>query len=87
MKGIVLKSIFFKALADETRLRIIDYLIKRNECVCICRLSKLLKKDPSVIFRHIQTLKDAGIIKTRKEAQFLFCCIKDKSKIKKQLEV
>lgn len=83
MKKIEAKSKFFKALGDKVRLRIVDYLIKKDSDVCVCDLSKIIKRDPSVIFRHAQILKDAGIIKTRKHNKYLMCGIKDKEYIKR----
>lgn len=80
------KSKLFKALCEPNRLKIIEYLMRKGKCTCICELSKLLKRDKSVIFRHIQILKEAGILDTNKDAQFLMCCINDKEKIKKYLE-
>jgi len=81
MKKLEEKSKFFKALGDQVRLQIIDYLMKKDAPVCICDLSKVIKRDPSVIFRHVQLLKDAGIIKAQKDNKFLMCSIKDKIKI------
>ena len=80
------KSEFFKALGEPNRLRIVEYLLKQGTCTCICELSKLLKRDQSVIFRHIQVLKRAGIVETRKEAKSLMCCISDVKLIRKLLE-
>lgn len=85
MKHLEAKVKFYKALADPIRLKILDYLVKKGQCTCICELSKALKRDQSVIFRHIQLLKDADILNTNKEAKYLMCCIKDKEKIKKIL--
>ncbi len=71
------KAQYFKALGEPSRLKIVDYLSDKD-CCCICELAKLLKKDQSVVFRHVQLLKDAGIIETNKETRFLMCCLKDK---------
>ena len=86
MKNIEKMSKFYKALGEPIRLRIIEYLLDKKECICICKLSKSIKRDQSVIFRHIQILKAADIVSTNKEAKFLMCCIKDKQKIRKYLE-
>ena len=86
MKKIEEKSRFYKALGEPTRLKIIEYLIKKGQCICICKLSKLLKRDQSVIFRHICILKEAGILNTHKEAKYLMCCIKNKDRLIKILE-
>lgn len=83
MKDLEKTSRFYKALGEPIRLRIIGFLMDKKECTCICELSKVLKRDQSVISRHIQILKDAGILNANKEAKYLMCCIKDKDRIKK----
>ena len=83
MKNLEEKSRFYKALGDPIRLQIIAHLMKKE--LCICELTKLLKRDQSVIFRHVQILKEAGILKTNKEAKFLICCIKCKDKVRRIL--
>lgn len=86
MKTIEEKAYFYKALGEPIRLKIINLLLKTDKCICICELSKAIKRDQSVIFRHIQVLKTAKIITTNKDSKFLMCCIKDKTKIKKLIE-
>lgn len=86
MINIEKKIKFFKALGDPIRIKIIDFLLNKKDCACICELANFLKRDQSVIFRHIELLKDAGIIKTEKEKKFLICCINNKRKIRKCLE-
>jgi len=86
MKNVKEKSKFFKALGEPIRLQIVDYLMRKDSGVCVCDLSLVIKRDPSVIFRHVQLLKDAGIIKTRKDNKFLMCKIKDKIKIEELLK-
>jgi ArsR family transcriptional regulator len=83
MKNIEEKTQFYKALADPIRLKIIDILLNKKACTCCCELTKNIKRDQSVIFRHIQVLKDAGIINTEKKDRFLMCCLKDKDMIEK----
>ncbi|MBD3249112.1 ArsR family transcriptional regulator [Candidatus Woesearchaeota archaeon] len=86
MKNLEEKSRLYKALGEPIRLKIIEYLMKKGECTCICELTKLLKRDQSVIFRHIQLLEQAGVLNTNKKAKYLMCCINDKEKIKRILE-
>jgi ArsR family transcriptional regulator len=86
MKNLEDKSRLYRALGEPIRLKIIEYLLKKGQCTCICELSNLLKRDQSVISRHIQILKDAGILNTNKEAKYLICCVKDKKKIMRILE-
>lgn len=86
-KNIENKAVFFKALSEPIRLQIIEFFIDKDMCNCICDLSKFLDRDQSVIFRHLQILKSAGIVTTRKEKNCLFCCLKDKKRLKRILEV
>lgn len=86
MKNAAEKARMYKALGEPIRLRILDYLLRKGKCTCICELSGLLKRDKSVIFRHITVLRNAGMIVTKKEAKYLFCCVTDKDKVKRLLE-
>ena len=54
-------SNIFQALGEPTRLRILDYIDEKGKA-CTIELSKLLGKDKSVIFRHMKTLVDTGIL-------------------------
>jgi ArsR family transcriptional regulator len=60
----------FHALADETRLRIIDRLRDGEECVC--NLTGPLGTRQSLLSFHLRTLKDAGIIQDRKEGRWVY---------------
>jgi DNA-binding transcriptional ArsR family regulator len=86
MKNIDDVAKFHKALGEPIRLRIVEHLLARKGCVCICELAKLLGRDQSVIFRHIKLLREAGIVKTDKKAKFLMCCLTDNNHIKKCVE-
>jgi ArsR family transcriptional regulator, arsenate/arsenite/antimonite-responsive transcriptional repressor len=59
----------FKALSDETRLRIIKLLEQGELCVCdIVAALDLIQ--PKVSF-HLNVLKDAGLLKSRKEGKWM----------------
>ena len=77
------KARFFKALGDPIRLSIIKFLMGKRSCACICELSKHTKRDTSVVFRHVKTLVQEGIVSAEKQGSFLMCCIKDPDKIKR----
>jgi DNA-binding transcriptional ArsR family regulator len=83
MDGLEKKVRLHRALGEPNRLKILAYLLAKKEPVCICNLSKHIKKDQSVVFRHIQQLREADLISTRKEGQYLFCSLKDSSRIRK----
>jgi len=61
---------WFHALADETRLQIIDCLIDGEQCVC--ELTDFLQTGQSRLSFHLKTLKDAGILKDRREGRWIY---------------
>lgn len=65
----------FKALSDETRLRILKLLEQGELCVCDI-VAALDTIQPSVSF-HLSTLKEAGLIKDRKQGKWVHYKIDD----------
>ncbi|MEW6300096.1 MAG: metalloregulator ArsR/SmtB family transcription factor [Thermodesulfobacteriota bacterium] len=61
---------WFHALADETRLRIIERLSEGEQCVC--ELTNLLDAGQSRLSFHLKTLKDAGIVKDRRVGRWVY---------------
>jgi ArsR family transcriptional regulator len=61
--------IVFKALSDETRLRILKLLEHGELCVCDI-VAALDTIQPKVSF-HLSTLKEAGLIKDRKQGKWI----------------
>jgi ArsR family transcriptional regulator len=59
------KSTVFHALSDPIRLEIIQYL--RNGEKCVCEIVPHLSLIQPLISRHLKILKDAGIVKCRKD--------------------
>ena len=55
----------FKALSDETRLRILNLLLER-EC-CVCEVMQALDISQTRASRNLSALYDAGFLKLRKE--------------------
>ena len=55
----------FKALSDETRLRILNLLLER-EC-CVCEVMQVLGISESRASRNLSALYDAGFLKLRRE--------------------
>jgi len=60
---------------NEVRFKILFLLNKERE-LCVCDLSDILGMNVSAISQHLRKLKDAGIIKNRKEAQTIFYSLK-----------
>jgi len=65
----------FKALSDETRLRILKLLEQGELCVCDI-VAALDMIQPKVSF-HLGVLKDAGLIKDRKQGKWVHYRIDD----------
>lgn len=61
---------FFHALADETRLRIIERLLEGEQCVC--DLTDALQTGQSRLSFHLKTLKEAGLLKDRPEGRWIY---------------
>jgi len=55
----------FKALSDETRLRILNVLLER-EC-CVCEVMQALDISQTRASRHLSLLHTAGLLKLRKD--------------------
>jgi len=66
---------FFKALGDETRLKIVRYLLKHK--FCACEFTSITKKDQTTISRHLKVLVEAGILKYEKKGRNIIYSIKD----------
>ena len=59
----------FKALADRTRLRLIN-MIGDSE-VCVCFFVAILRTSQPKISRHLAYLRRAGIVKARREGKWM----------------
>lgn len=55
----------FKALSDETRIRILKILMER-EC-CVCELMQALGISQTRASRNLSILEDAGLVRSRKD--------------------
>ena len=59
-----------KALSDETRLRILNLLYEKE--LCVCDIMETLKISQAKASRHLSYLKNAGLVKDRKYAQWAY---------------
>jgi ArsR family transcriptional regulator len=72
MKDLLL---IFKALSDKTRLRILK-LLEHGE-LCVCEIVAALDIIQPKISFHLTTLKEAGLIKDRKNGKWIHYHIND----------
>jgi len=59
-----------KALADESRVRIL--LALSGGELCVCQIVELLKLAPSTVSKHMSILKHARLVESRKEERWMF---------------
>lgn len=74
----------FWALGDETRLKIIRFLLDGEKCVC--KIVPYIGRTQSTVSIQLGKLEDAGIVKSRREGKRIFYSIADK-KISKILRL
>jgi len=63
------KEVFFSALADRTRLRLLN-LMRRDE-VCVCFFVEVLKTNQPKISRHLAYMRRAGIVDARRDGSWM----------------
>lgn len=60
----------FKALSEESRLRILALILEGE--LCVCEIESCLKMTQSNASRHLTTLKNSGILESYKKAQWTY---------------
>lgn len=65
----------FKALSDESRLRILSLLLQGE--LCVCEIEASLALTQSNASRHLTVLKNAGLVSSTKKAQWTYYKIDD----------
>lgn len=63
----------FKALSDETRLRI--YLILLQGELCVCELVNILNMEQSRISHSVRILKEAGLVVNRRQGKWIIYAV------------
>ena len=61
----------FKALGDETRLRIMALLLDGNE-YCVCDLMEAMELPQSTVSRHLAYLKNSGWVDGRRQKKWMY---------------
>jgi DNA-binding transcriptional ArsR family regulator len=75
---------FFKAFADEIRLRMLSLLAIRE--MCVCEVMVALDLTQPTASHHLGILETAGIVKHRKEGKWVFYRLSEPKKIKGMLD-
>lgn len=67
-EGLADKARLFKALADETRLKLL-YLVREEE-ICVCDLVSTLGMPQGTLSHHLSLLHQAGLVTSRKQGRW-----------------
>lgn len=62
-----------KAFADPTRVRVLAAL--RGRELCVCELCDALGVTQSTLSTHLQVIRDAGMVRTRKQGKWIYYAI------------
>lgn len=63
----------FKALGDESRLRILAALAR--ETYCVCDLARRLDIPQPTLSHHLKILREIGLVKGEKDGQLTYCSL------------
>jgi ArsR family transcriptional regulator len=61
----------FKALADPTRVAIVNRLAAADEC-CVCDLTAAFDLSQPTISHHLKVLRDAGLVDSRRRGTWAY---------------
>lgn len=61
-------ALFYAALSDPTRLRLLSLM--RDREICVCYLQEVLKTNQPKISRHLAYLKRAGLVEARRDGKW-----------------
>jgi ArsR family transcriptional regulator len=75
----------FKALADPTRLRILNLLLVRPGCVC--ELQAVLALPQSLLSRHLAYLRNAGLVQDERQGMRVFYRLHTRGPLSEELRV
>lgn len=65
----------FKVFGDSTRIKIINALMMRE--LCVCDIAEITNSTPSAISHQLRVLKQAKLVKYRKEGKSVFYSLDD----------
>jgi ArsR family transcriptional regulator len=69
------QAIIFKALAEETRLRVLALLLEGE--LCVCEIIAALRLPQSTISRHLAYLRKSGWVQGRRQGVWMYYRLND----------
>ncbi len=67
----------FKALGDETRLRLVNLFLQSDEALCVCEMVDALQLPQYHISKHLTILKHAGLMRTSRIGTWVYYRLDD----------
>ena len=61
-----------RALADPTRLRMLDLLVQQSAPLCVCEITNLFTQQQPTISHHLRLLREAGLINMEKRGTWSY---------------
>jgi ArsR family transcriptional regulator, arsenate/arsenite/antimonite-responsive transcriptional repressor len=61
-----------KALADSTRLRMLDLLAQQHEPICVCDITVQFDQHQPTISHHLRILREAGLVDCEKRGVWAY---------------
>ena len=68
----------FKAIADETRLKVAFALCQEPE-LCVCDIANIIGSSLATASHHLRLLSNMGLARYRKEGKLVFYSLQDES--------
>lgn len=72
----LLRPEFFRALADPTRISVLLQVFTRPRECTVQEIARSCEVDLSVVSRHLQQLRNAGILDSRRQGREVFYAVK-----------
>ncbi|MGD6819163.1 ArsR/SmtB family transcription factor [Metabacillus sp. 84] len=70
-------TVIMKLLGDKTRLTMMK-MLQKNEC-CVCEFTVIFQASQPAISQHLRKLKDAGLVKEKRNGQWIFYSLNQES--------
>ncbi|MBA3823610.1 MAG: helix-turn-helix transcriptional regulator [Ktedonobacterales bacterium] len=69
-----------RALADPTRLRMLDLLIRQGNAVCVCDITAQFDQRQPTISHHLRLLREAGLVDCEKRGVWAYYWVTEKGR-------
>lgn len=80
------KIALLNAMADETRLKILNFLQRRREAN-VSEIQEHLKREQSAISHHLTCLRSCGLVSTRRDGKYIYYSLNGKNRVSKILDL